>query len=323
MKSFEYASPSDVEGAVGLLGDSFGEVEILAGGTDLVTSLKQGLVAPKRLVSLKAIGDLKGIEVSGNSVRIGATTPLADVVENAKIRDEFPAIVQAIEGIGSPQIINMGTIGGDLCQRPRCWYYRQGFGLLGQLDGKSLIPDGDNRYHAIFDNGGPAYFVNPSSLAPALIALAASLEIAGPNSKTRTIAVAEFFRKPQSADERENVLAPNELITQVKIPLIGLANAIYEVRPRQGLDWPLVSAAVGLTQNNGEIVLGHVAPVPWRVPKAAAVLSGRIPDEELATRAADVAAEGATPLSGNAYKVRLVKTAVKRAILAAAEKMRA
>jgi xanthine dehydrogenase YagS FAD-binding subunit len=194
---------------------------------------------------------------------------------------------------------------------------------LGQLDGKSLIPDGDNRYHAIFDNGGPAYFVNPSSLAPALIALAASLEIAGPNSKTRTIAVAEFFRKPQSADERENVLAPNELITQVKIPLIGLANAIYEVRPRQGLDWPLVSAAVGLTRNNGEIVLGHVAPVPWRVPKAAAVLSGRIPDEELATRAADVAAEGATPLSGNAYKVRLVKTAVKRAILAAAEKMRA
>jgi xanthine dehydrogenase YagS FAD-binding subunit len=323
MKSFEYASPSDVEGAVGLLGDSFGEVEILAGGTDLVTSLKQGLVAPKRLVSLKAIGDLKGIEVSGNSVRIGATTPLADVVENAKIRDEFPAIVQAIEGIGSPQIINMGTIGGDLCQRPRCWYYRQGFGLLGQLDGKSIIPEGDNRYHAIFDNGGPAYFVNPSSLAPALIALAASLEIAGPNSKTRTIAVAEFFRKPQSADERENVLAPNELITQVKIPLIGLANAIYEVRPRQGLDWPLVSAAVGLTRNNGEIVLGHVAPVPWRVPKAAAVLSGRIPDEELATRAADVAAEGATPLSGNAYKVRLVKTAVKRAILAAAEKMRA
>jgi xanthine dehydrogenase YagS FAD-binding subunit len=322
MKSFEYASPSDVESAVGLLGDRFGEVEILAGGTDLVTSLKQGLVVPKRLVSLQAIRGLKGIEASGNNVRIGATTPLVDIVENATIRKEFPSVVQAIEGIGSPQIINMGTIGGDLCQRPRCWYYRQGFGLLGQLDGKSLIPEGDNRYHAIFDNAGPAYFVNPSSLAPALIALGATLEIVGPDSKARQVAVAEFFRKPRTDDERENVLAPNELIKQVTIPLSGLANATYEVRPRKGLDWPLVAAAVALPRNNGgnaQIVLGHVAPVPWPVPKAAAVLAGRVPDEALATRAADAAAEGATPLSGNAYKIRLVKTAVKRAILAAAE----
>jgi xanthine dehydrogenase YagS FAD-binding subunit len=325
MKSFEYASPNDLESAVGLLGERFGEVEILAGGTDLVTSLKQGLVAPNRLVSLKAIGGLKGIEASGQIVRVGAMTPLADIAENEKIRSEFPSLVQAIEGIGSPQIINMGTIGGDLCQRPRCWYYRQGFGLLGEQDGKSLIPEGDNRYHAIFDNGGPAYFVNPSSIAPALIALGATLEIAGQSSKTRQVAVADFFRKPQTADERENVLAPNELVARVMIPAKGLANATYEVRPRQGLDWPLVAAAVALPRSGGnaEIVLGHVAPVPWRVPKAAAVLTGGVPDEALATRAAEAAAEGATPLSGNAYKVRLVKTAVKRAILAAAKKMRA
>jgi xanthine dehydrogenase YagS FAD-binding subunit len=326
MNSFEYASPNDVESAVGLLGDRFGEVEILAGGTDLVTSLKQGLVAPKRLVSLKAIPGLRGIEASGNSVRVGAMTPLADVLDDATVKKEFPALVQAIQSIGSPQIINMGTIGGDLCQRPRCWYYRQGFGLLGQMEGKSLIPNGDNRYHAIFGNAGPAYFVNPSLLAPALIALGATLEIAGPESKSRQVAVAEFFRTPRTADERENVLAPNELITQITIPVKGLVNAGYEVRPRQGLDWPLVAAAVSLPSKNGgtaEIVLGHVAPIPWRVPKAAAVLAGRVPDEELATRAGDAAAEGATPLSGNAYKVRLVKTAVKRAILAAAEKMRA
>jgi xanthine dehydrogenase YagS FAD-binding subunit len=326
MNSFEYASPKDVETAVGLLGDRFGDVEILAGGTDLVTSLKQGLVAPKRLVSLKAIRPLKGIEASSDTVRVGAMTPLADVLENATVKKEFPSLIQAIEGIRSPQIINMGTIGGDLCQRPRCWYYRQGFGLLGQQDGKSLIPDGDNRYHAIFGNAGPAYFVNPSSLAPALIALGATLEITGPNSKTRQVAVADFFRTPRTADERENVLAANELITQIAIPARGLANATYEVRPRQGLDWPLVAAAVALPRNGSgqaEIVLGHVAPVPWRVPKAAAVLAGRTPDEELASRAAEAAADGATPLSGNAYKVRLVKTAVKRAILAAAEKMRA
>jgi xanthine dehydrogenase YagS FAD-binding subunit len=192
------------------------------------------------------------------------------------------------------------------------------------VDGKSLIPDGDNRYHAIFDNAGPAYFVNPSSLAPALIALGATLEIAGPNSKTRQVAVAEFFRKPRTTDERENVLASNELVTKIMIPAQGRANATYEVRPRQGLDWPLVAAAVSLSRNgsgSAEIVLGHVAPVPWRVPKAAAILSGRAPDEELATRAGEAAADGATPLSGNTYKVRLVKTAVKRAILAAAETM--
>jgi xanthine dehydrogenase YagS FAD-binding subunit len=326
LNSFEYASPNDVESAVGLLGERFGEVEILAGGTDLVTSLKQGLVTPKRLVSLKAIRDLQGIEASGGAVRVGAMTPLVDVLENAAIRKEFPSIVQAIEGIGSPQIINMGTVGGDLCQRPRCWYYRQGFGLLGQLDGKPLIPDGDNRYHAIFGNAGPAYFVNASSLAPALIAVGATLEISGPNSKTRQVAVAEFFRTPRTAEERENVLAPNELLTQIMIPAKGMANATYEVRPRRGLDWPLVAAAVSLPRNGGgkaEIVLGHVAPIPWRVPKAAEVLAGGAPDEELATRAGDATAQGATPLSGNVYKVRLVRTAVKRAILAAAETMRA
>jgi xanthine dehydrogenase YagS FAD-binding subunit len=326
MKSFEYTCPTDVESAVGLLGERFGEVEILAGGTDLVTSLKQGLVAPKRLVSLKSIGGLQGIEVSGDIVRVGAMTSLIDVYENSTVRKEFPSLVQAIEGIGSPQIINMGTIGGDLCQRPRCWYYRQGFGLFGQVDGESLIPNGDNRYHAIFGNAGPAYFVSPSLLAPALIALRTTLQIAGPNSKTRQVAVADFFRTPKTAEERENVLAPNEIVTKLMIPAKALANATYEVRPRQGLDWPLVAAAVALPRNGGgtaEIVLGHVAPVPWRVPKAAALLAGSVPDEKLATRAAEAAAEGATPLSGNAYKVRLVKTAVKRAILAAAETMRA
>src|SRR5262245_35113093 len=324
MNSFEYASPSDLDTAISLLGTRFGEVEILAGGTDLVTSLKQNIVSPKRLVSLKAIPSLKGIDTSGNATRIGAMTSLADVLDHSGIRKDFPSLVQAIEGIGSPQIISMGTIGGDLCQRPRCWYYRQGFGLLGQLDGKSLIPDGDNRYHAIFGNQGPAYFVSPSVLAPPLVALGATLDIVGPNSKTRQVPVLEFFRIPRTNEQRENVLAANEVITRITIPTQGLANATYEVRPRQGLDWPLVSASVALPRTAGsakaEIVLGHVAPTPWRVPNAAALLDGKTPDEGLAIRAADAAAEGAKPLSGNAYKVRLVKTAVKRAILAAAGK---
>jgi xanthine dehydrogenase YagS FAD-binding subunit len=323
MNSFEYANPTDLETAIGLLEPKFGQTEILAGGTDLVTSLKQRLVSPKRLVNLKGIASLKGIEATGDTVRIGATTPLIDVLENDRIKKEFPAIVQAIEGIGSPQIINMGTIAGDLCQRPRCWYYRQGFGLLGEHEGKSLIPEGDNRYHAIFGNDGPAYFVSPSVLAPPLIVLGATLEIAGPSSKTRQVAVADFFRVPKTADERENVLAANEVITRISIPVRGMSNATYEVRQRQGLDWPLVAASVafgGKGDAKPQIVLGHVAPKPWPVSDAAALLGGKTPDEALAAKAGEAAAKGAKPLSKNAYKVQLVKVAVKRAILAASDK---
>ncbi len=322
MNSFEYANPSDLDTALGLLDSKFGDTEILAGGTDLVTSLKQGLVSPKRLVNIKSISNLKGIEVAAGEVRIGATTPLRDVFEHDRIAKEFPALTTAIASIGSPQILSMGTIAGDLCQRPRCWYFRQGFGLLGQQDGKSLIPGGDNRYHAIFGNDGPAYFVSPSVIAPALIALGTTLEIAGPKSKTRQVAVADFFKIPSSAEERENVLAANEIVTRITIPLRGMLNATYEVRQRQGLDWPLVAASVAFGGSSGgkpEIVLGHVAPKPWRVPEAAALLTGT-PNEELAAKAASAAVKGAKPLSKNGYKVQLVQTAVKRAILAAAKK---
>jgi xanthine dehydrogenase YagS FAD-binding subunit len=323
MNSFEYASPTDLETAIGLLGARFGETEILAGGTDLVTSLKQGIVSPKRLVSLKAIEKLKGIEAGDDAVHIGAMTPLVDVLENASIRKSLPSITTAIEGIGSPQIIAMGTVGGDLCQRPRCWYYRQGFGLLGQLEGKSLIPEGDNRCHAIFGNSGPAYFVSASSLGPPLIALGATLEITGPKGKSRKVAAAEFFRVPKTTDERENVLAANEVLTRISIPTRGLANATYEIRQREGLDWPLVTASVAFSRKAGAgkaaVVLGHVAPTPWSVPEAAALLDGKAADETLAARVAEAAVHSARPLSKNAYKVRLVKTAVKRAILAAAE----
>jgi xanthine dehydrogenase YagS FAD-binding subunit len=331
MKSFEYASPTDLESAIGLLGTTFGEAEILAGGTDLITSLKQRIVSPKRVVSLKAVPKLKGIDGTGASntnVNIGAMTPLVDILENAMIRKAFPSVIQAIEGIGSPQIIAMGTIGGDLCQRPRCWYYRQGFGLLGQLEGKSLVPDGDNRYHAIFGNAGPAYFVSASSLAPALIALGATLEITGSKGKVTQTPLAQFFRAPKNADERETVLSANEVVTRISIPVREAANATYEVRQRQGLDWPLVTASVAFPRTPGarwkaEVVLGHVAPTPWRVPEAAALLDGKKPDEELAIRVADAAVKGARPLSKNAYKIQLVKTAVKRAILAAVEQKEA
>ncbi len=192
---------------------------------------------------------------------------------------------------------------------------------MGQHEGKSLIPGGDNRHHAVFGNQGPAYFVCPSSLAPALIVLGATLSIAGPGG-SRRLPLAEFFRIPQNAGEREHVLRPDEIVTRVSIPLTAPFSATYEVRQRAGLDWPLVTASVAFESpaaaRQANIVLGFVAPVPWPVPKAAAVLEGHRVDAALAAKAGEVAAEGATPLSNNGYKVQLVKTAVKRAILMAA-----
>ncbi|MBI4559058.1 MAG: FAD binding domain-containing protein [Candidatus Hydrogenedentes bacterium] len=325
MNSFEYANPNTVEEAVALLASEWDETEVLAGGTDLVTSMKQWVAAPKRVVSLKNIKDLQGIEADEKQVRIGAMATLAELIENEHIQKHYPALITAARGVGSSQIINQGTVGGDLCQRPRCWYYRAGLGLLAQQNGKSLVKDGDNRYHAIFGNDGPAYFVNPSSLAPALIALGATITVQGPQGKSREIKAGEFFQTPKSESEREYGLQPNEILTHVTVPISNLKNATYEVRERQGLDWPLVAAAVafnldGETASDVRVVLGHVAPVPWDVPSAAKALDGKNVTEESAAECGETAATGAKPLSQNGYKAQLVRVAVKRAVLAATGK---
>src|SRR5207247_8189829 len=171
MKSFEYAAPKNLKDATALLDETWGKTEILAGGTDLVTSLKQEITKPDRVISLKKISALKGIKADKNGVRIGAMTTLEEVASHAEVQKQFPALVSAIKGIGSPQLLAAGTIGGDLCQRPRCWYFRNGFGLLAKDGDTSLARTGDNRYHAIFGNDGSALFVSASSLGPALIAL--------------------------------------------------------------------------------------------------------------------------------------------------------
>src|SRR2546422_7697876 len=148
MKSFEYAAPKTLKEAAALLSDKWGETEILAGGTDLVTSLKQHITEPKRVVSLRNISEIKGIEIEKKDVRIGAMTTLAELAEDKNIKEHFPSLVTAANGVGSPQLMSVGTVGGDLCQRPRCWYYRNGFGLFAKHEGASLVPDGDNRYHS-------------------------------------------------------------------------------------------------------------------------------------------------------------------------------
>ncbi len=333
MKSFEYVAPESIKEAVELLskGDprlSFGPhgvTEVLAGGTDLITCMKQGLTEPTRLVSLKNIAELKRIEVSKDRITIGAMVSLKDLAAHPAIQRRFPSIVTAVKGVASAQMQAMGTLGGDLCQRPRCWFYRNGMGLLAMKDGVSLVEQGDNRYHAIFGNDGPAMFVSPSSLGPVLQSLGASVNVASgaASGAVRPVPVSEFFQTPRTEQERETVLKSNDLLESVSIPITSMKNATYEIRHRSGLDWPYVTASVAFRDENGRaaggsIVLGHVAPRPWAAIHASNLLNGSVIDDRLAEKCAEASIRGARPLSRNGYKLHMVKTAVKRAVLEAA-----
>jgi xanthine dehydrogenase YagS FAD-binding subunit len=326
MNAFEYASPTTKEQAAKLLGNSWGEAEVLAGGTDLLSLMKDHIVEPKRLVNLKSIKELGELSWSAKAgLRIGALVTIQELLDNPQVRRVYGALAQAAEGITSPQIRNMGTVGGDLCQRPRCWYYRAGFGLLAtQESGEALVPTGDNRYHAILGNGGPALFVNPSSLAPALIAMNAKARIYGAKGE-REVALENFFVAPTSSSQREYALQPNEFITEIIVPaMAGAKSATYEVRQREALDWPLATASVVLTLSGrtvkaARVVLGHVAPTPYRSTEAENALVGKAINEEVAEAAGKAAVEKAKALSKNGYKIQLAKVSVKRAILAAAK----
>lgn len=321
MQAFEYASPTTMQDALGLLGSSWGEADVLAGGTDLLSLMKEYIHEPQRVVNVKGIKELGGIRKTASGLRIGATTTITELLANDAVRAEYPSLIQAAQGISSMQIRNMGTVGGDLCQRPRCWYFRNGFGLLAIKDDQSLVTRGDNRYHAIFGRG-PAYFVSASSLGPALIALGASVSLLS-SSAERELAVAEFFVAPTDDASREIALAPNEILTGILVPsAAGVKNATYEVRQKEALDWPLTAASVALRMNgdkvaDARIVMGHVGPTPVVAPSAARSLAGKRITEAVASMMGAEAVEGAHPLSHNAYKVQLAKVAVKRALLKA------
>jgi len=325
MQAFEYASPTSKEAAVKLLSSQWGETEVLAGGTDLLSLMKDYVSTPKRVVSLSAVKELKGVEYKpATGLRLGAMVTLRELLDHADVRKHYPALVEAAEGVRSPQLHSTGTVGGDLLQRPRCWYFRGGYGLLAQMDGKSLVPDGENQYHAILGNSGPAYFVNPSSFAPILVALGAKVRLHGPEG-AREVGLDKFYTTPTSGDQREYDLKPNEILTDILVPAPdGAKMAVYEVRQKEALDWPLAAAAVvlnldGKSVKSARVVLGHVAQVPWPSPEAEAALAGKSVSESVADEAGKAAVAKATPLSKNAYKVQLARVAVKRAVLAAAQ----
>jgi len=325
MKAFEYASPATKEQAVSLLAAQWGETEILAGGTDLLSLMKEYLSTPKRVVNIKEIKEFQGIRYSSTAgLRLGALATLEELLDNPTVKKEYPALADAADGVRSQQIRNFGTVGGDLCQRPRCWYFRSGFGYFPKGDGgEDLVAQGENRYHAILGNSGPAYFVNPSSLAPALIAFNAKIRLFG-SKGWREVSAEQFFVIPKSENEREYVMKSDEILGEIIVPPAkGSKSATYEVRQKEALDWPLAAASVALKMNGktvqeARLVLGHVAPIPWRCLDAEKALAGQS-GEGGASEAAKVALKDAKPLSQNGYKIQLARVALKRAILQAAQ----
>lgn len=323
MEAFEYARPQSAREAVKLLATGPNDSEVLAGGSDLLSRLKDSVSSAKRVVSLREARDLRGLEYRPNlGLRLGAMVTIDELATYAEVQRHYPGLRQAAHEVASPQVRHIGTVGGNLCQRPRCWYYRTGFGLLALQDGKSLVPQGDNRYHAIFGNSGPAYFVSPSNLGPMLIALGARLRLLGPQGP-RELPMEKFFVIPKAEGEREHALQPGEIITEVRVPPPQGPSGFYEIRQKAAFDWALAVAAVALKMNgstatSARVVMGQVAPVPWPSPEAERALAGKTLTEEVADQAGQAAVKNATPLSRNGYKVQLARVAVKRAILRAA-----
>jgi xanthine dehydrogenase YagS FAD-binding subunit len=323
MNRFEVLTPTDLAHASRLLAER-GRVA-LAGGVDLVDLMKQNVLAPDSLVNLKGLPGMDAIEpVAGGGLKIGALAKLHDVANNAAVRQRYEAVATAAEEAATPQIRNLATVGGNLLQRPRCWYFRNpDIQCLKKGGNKCYAVGGLNRYHAIL-GGGPSFIVHPSNLAPALMAFDASVRLAGPSGE-RTAALDKFFTLPNVNPPRENLLEPGEVLTEVIIPAPprGTRSVYIEAREKQSYDWPLVSVAAVITVDHGRVVrnarvvIGAVAPIPWRSPEAEKVLAGARLDRDAATQAAEAALKPAAPLRDNGYKVAIAKVLVRRAIMRA------
>ena len=340
MKPFEYARPTTEAEAVEFLGETGVDAAILAGGTDLTSLMRAELVSPSRVVDLKQIPSLHQVTRLDGGIQIGALVTLGDLVKNPLL-DGYRSLFDVVDGVRSIQVQGSGTIGGDLCHLPNCWYFRKGYGLLGQEGGVSLPETGDNRYHAIFGNEEAAKFVNASRFAPALMAWGAKVRIVGPSNKTSSrdrssgssidaewIPQEYFYVTPKTDRHGNKILKPGQFVSHIWLPDANqISSATYEVLQMEGLDWPLATASVCLDVDGGfvrdaSIVMGHVAPIPWVADDAGRWLIGRQLNDETAGFAADFAVSGAKPLSMNEYKVQIARTAVKRALLKATGKLK-
>ncbi len=295
-------------------------VRVHAGGTDLLGCLRDGVFTADKVVSLAKLKDLRGVTASAAGVRIGAMTPVAEVAAHKDVAAQYAALAQAAGSVASPQLRNQGTIGGNICQRPRCWYFRGDFHCLRKGGEKCFAVQGQSQYHCIF-GGSNCYIVHPSDTAPALVALGARARITGP-AGTRAVALSSFFVTPDKVITKENVLERGEIVTDILLPPAepGLKSSYRKVRARGSWDFALASVALavtftGDTVQKARIVLGGAAPVPWRVPEAEKVITGKKLTPEVAAQAAEAALKGAEPLEHNAYKVPMFKGVIEEALL--------
>ncbi len=324
MKSFDLIHPATVGEASRQLADGGDTVHAMAGGQDLLGIMKDYIRPVDIVVDLKRIAALHGIAYDAKKgLRIGATATITEIEQNPIIRQAFPALAEAAASVGSPQIRNIGTIGGNLCQRPRCWYFRNEHIKCLKKGGDKCFAapdDAENKYHAIIA-GGPCHIIHPSDLAPALIALGATATIVGVKG-ARSVPLAEFYTLPtEGSILHETVLKPGDIVTEVLVPVSALAaRSVYlKCKERESFDWALSSVAMAIDAPGGiireaRIVLGGVAPVPWRAKAAEAALQGRsITNSVAIAAAAQAATKGAEPMAQNGYKVGLTQTMVRRA----------
>jgi xanthine dehydrogenase YagS FAD-binding subunit len=319
MKTFSNVNPKSVPEAVKLLGQPGKSTAVVGGGSDLLGMVKERLIQPDVLVNLKSIPNLDRIAEQGGEVRIGGLTTLAAISQNPIIRARYRVLADAAGSVGTPQIRNAGTIAGNVAQRPWCWYFRNGFPCFKNGGKTCFSISGENEFHAIF-GGGPSYIVHPSDTAPALVALDAKLRIAGPSGE-RTIAAADFFTPPSKDPSCENVLTHDEVLVDIHLPAApkGLRSSYHKELDRESWTHAIVSVAVAIemdrdTCKKARVVLGGVAPIPWRLPKVEAMLAGKKITPELAAEAGTAAIEGAQPLAKNRYKLPLTKAIVKRTL---------
>jgi xanthine dehydrogenase YagS FAD-binding subunit len=318
MNAFEWTDATTVEEALGALGAG---AAVKAGGVDIVDRMKERLEAPRRLVNIRNIKTLRGIRAEKDGLAVGPLVTLAELAESPDVRKLAAALADAAGNAATPQIRNMATVGGNLLQRPRCWYFRgEQFHCLRKGGDHCYAIEGENQYHAVFGNTICA-IVHPSAAAVALMALGATLEVTSAKGK-RDVPIDGFFVAPEVDVTREHSLAPGELLTGIRVPATWSRSAYVKLGEKESFDWPIAEVAVALETDGprvrrASIVLGAAAPVPRRATAAEAALAGKTVDEATARVAAKAALEGATPLSENGYKLAVMETVVRRTILAA------
>lgn len=319
MNRFEFARATSIAEAVRLVAEKPGSV-LKAGGIDLLDHLKERLIQPPRLVDLKSVPGLDGIGVEADgSLRIGPLVTLARIAAHPDIRSAHAGLAQACAEAASPQIRNVASIGGNLLQRPRCWYYRlASYRCLKKGGDVCFAVGGEHRYHTIFADGA-CNAPHPSNAAMGLMAHGASF-VFQDGRGTRTVPADQFFTIPGRDPRRENAKTPDEILTSIHVPAAaGMRSAYASVKEKAAFDWPLVSTAVALRADGGvvtqaRIILGAVAPVPLRSSAAEQALIGKRLDDATAEAVAGAAVLGANPLAENGYKVELLRILVRRTL---------